>query len=279
MSLWEKRRNAVILAGLLAFHVLLISIQVPRGAEKSLFESSVFFLFSPVQRAVTGAIRGVGSLWTDYIDLRRVRGENQKLKKEVFFLNQERRFLEDRLAFFRAEAEVRASLADFRGAIITARVIGVDSGNPYQSIVIGKGSLDGVRKNMAVCDRNGNLVGRTIDPVSLKETMVQLITDKDSSVSVISAVNGLTGSVCGRSAGICELRYVLASITVGQEGEALLTTGYDKIYPAGLRVGRIRSLEKNESSPLFRRIAVEPYFQFNTIDAVAVLAKSPGGGG
>jgi rod shape-determining protein MreC len=279
MSLWEKRRSAVILAGLVAFHVLLISIQIPRGAEKSLFERSVFFLFSPVQRAVTGAVRGIGSLWTNYVDLRRVRGENQKLKQEVFFLNQELRFLEDRLTFFRNEAQVRASLADFRGTIITARVIGVDSGNPYQSIVIGKGSLDGVRKDMAVCDRDGNVVGRTIDPVTFKETMVQLITDKDSSVSVISAVDGLTGSVCGRSVDRCELRYVLASVAGGQEGEELLTTGYDKIYPAGLRVGRIRSNTPDDSSPLFRRIVVEPYFRFNTLDVVAVLAKSPGGGG
>jgi len=57
MSVWEKRRNFLFLAGLVALHILLISIQVPRGAEKSLFERSVFFLFSPVQRAVTGTVR------------------------------------------------------------------------------------------------------------------------------------------------------------------------------------------------------------------------------
>jgi cell shape-determining protein MreC len=120
-------------------------------------------------------------------------------------------------------------------------------------------------------------VGRTIAPVSLKETMVQLITDKDSSVSVVSAVDRLTGSVTGKSGAFCELRYVLASASGGQPGEELLTTGYDKIYPAGLRVGSIRSLEKDESSPIFRRIVVEPYFRFNTIDIVAVITKAGGG--
>jgi len=128
-----------------------------------------------------------------------------------------------------------------------------------------------------VCDRFGNLVGRTIAPVSLKETMVQLITDKDSSVSVVSAVDRLTGSVTGKSGAFCELRYVLASASGGQPGEELLTTGYDKIYPAGLRVGSIRSLEKDESSPIFRRIVVDPYFRLNTIDIVAVITKAGGG--
>ncbi len=278
MPIWEKRRSVLILAGLAAFHILLISIQIPRGAEKSLFEKSVFFLFSPVERAVTGAVRGVGSLWNNYFDLRGVRGENQKLKKEIFFLNQDVRFLEDRLRFFRSEAQVRESLAGFQGTIVTARVIGLDSVNPYQTIVLDKGSFDGIGKDMAVCDRFGNVVGRTIEPVSLKETMVQLITDKDSSVSAISAVSGLTGSVTGRSAAVCELRYVLASVSGGEPGEELLTTGFDKIYPPGLPVGRIRTLDKDEVMPIFRKIAVEPYFRLDTIDIVAVLTKASGGG-
>ena len=277
MPLWENRRSVLILAGLAAFNILLISIQIPRGAEKSLFERSIFFLYSPVQRAVTGAVRGLGSLWTNYFDLRGVRGENQQLKKEIFFRDQDVRFLEDRLRFFQSEAKVRESLAAFRGTIVPARVIGADSANPYQTIVLDKGSLDGIGKDMAVCDRFGNLVGRTIAPVSLKETMVQLITDKDSSVSVVSAVDRLTGSVTGKSGAFCELRYVLASASGGKPGEELLTTGYDKIYPAGLRVGSIRSLGKDESSPIFRRIVVEPYFRFNTIDIVAVITKAGGG--
>jgi rod shape-determining protein MreC len=278
MPIWEKRRSALILAGLAAFNILLISIQIPRGAEKSLFEKSVFFLFSPVERVVTGAVRGVGSLWNNYFDLRGVRGENQSLKKEIFFLNQDVRFLQDRLQFFQSETQIRKSLADFQGTIVPARVIGVDSVNPYQTIVLDKGSLDGIGKDMAVCDRFGNLVGRTIEPVSLKEAMVQLITDKDSSVSVISAVNGLTGSVTGRSDAVCELRYVLASVNGGEPGEELLTTGYDKIYPPGLPVGKINTLEKDDASPVFRKITVGPHFRFDTIGIVAVLTKAAGGG-
>ncbi len=277
MPIWGKRRSALILAGLAVFHILLISIQIPRGAEKSLFEKSVFFLFSPVERAVTGAVRGIGSLWNNYFDLRGVRGENQTLKKDIFFLNQDVRFLQDRLQFFQSETQIRKSLADFHGTIVPARVIGVDSVNPYQTIVLDKGSLDGVAKDMAVCDRFGNLVGRTIEPVSLKETMVQLITDKDSSVSGVSTVNGLTGSVTGRSDAVCELRYVLASVSGGEPGEGLLTTGYDKIYPPGLPVGKIKTLEKDETSPVFHKITVEPHFRFDTIGIVAVLTKASGG--
>lgn len=277
MPFWEKRRSALVLAGLTFFHLLLISIQVPRGAEKSVFERGIFFFYSPVQRGVTAAVRGLGSLWTGYFDLRRVRGENLRLREENFRLAQDVRFLEDRLALYRSEAELGQSLAGFRGSVVAARVIGVDSANPFQSVVIDKGRLDGVAKDMAVCDRYGALVGRTIEPVSLKEAMVQLVTDKDSSVSVVSAIDGLTGSMTGRSGPVCDLRYVLASAYGGREGEELLTTGFDKIYPPGIRAGRIQSLvEKDDAEPIFRRIVVAPLFRFNRIDVVAVLTKGPG---
>jgi len=278
MALWEKRRSTLVLAGLVLFHVVLISVQVPQGAEKSAFERAVFFVYSPVQRLAAGTVRGVVSLWRGYFDLRGVRKENETLKRENFFLHQDVRFLEDRLGLYRSAAEVQGILKDFRGTVLPARVIGIDSVNPHQAIVIDKGRLDGVAKDMAVCDMTGALVGRTIEPVSLKDAMVQLITDKDSSVGVVSAVDRLTGSLAGRSGPTCELRYVLASVTGGQVGEELLTTGTDRIYPAGIRVGRISSIEPNESSPIFRRIFVEPYFRFNTLDVVAVLAGAPGGG-
>lgn len=279
MPLWERRRSALVLVGLTVLHLLLISLQVPQGTQKSLFEKGVFFLFSPVQRAATGTVRGLGSLWNGYFDLRRVRRENQKLKRENFFLKQDLRFLEDRLQLAQSEAQLKASLAEFEGSIVAARVIGVDSTNPHQSIVIDKGSFDGVAKDMAVCDRNGALVGRTIAPVGFKEAMVQLVTDKDSSVSVKSEVDGLTGAVTGRSTEVCDLRYVLASASGGHIGDELRTTGADKIYPAGIRVGAIQSVETDPATPIFRRIVVKPYFGFDTIDVVAVLTKGPGGGG
>jgi rod shape-determining protein MreC len=279
MPLWEKRRSALILTGLVVFHGLIISIQMPQGGAKSYFERGIFFVYSPVQRLATGAVRGVVALWTNYFDLRAVRRENVELKRQNFFYSQDVRFLEDRLSLAASEAELRESLAAFEGAIVAARTIGVDSVNPHQSIIIDKGSLDGIAANMAVCDRKGALVGRTIDPVGLKETMVQLVTDKDSRVSVRSTVDQLTGSMTGLSRDVCELRYVLASAGGGQEGEELRTTGYDKIYPAGIRVGVIQSLVRDQKSPIFLKILVKPFFGFDTVDVVAVLTRGPGGGG
>lgn len=274
--MWWKRTHFVVLAGLVFFHLILISVQVPLGSEKKLFGRAVFFVFSPLQKGVVSGFRGVRSLWEGYFDLRRVRQEDYQLKQELFFLSQEKRYLEDRLLFFRSEAEVRASLAAFRQSLISARVVGADAGNYYRSLILDKGSLDGVKPDMAVCDRFGNLVGRTIAPVSLNETKVQLITDPESSVSVISAISRIVGIVSGRQGAQCGLKYILSSVQEEKEGEDLITTGFDKIYPAGIRVGLILSIKPTPS--VFKDIVVKPYFSFSTLEAVAILPRVPGGG-
>jgi rod shape-determining protein MreC len=268
MPLWEKRKSFVVLILLVSFHLILISVQVPLAGEKTFFEKSVFFLFSPVQKAVVFAVRGIGSVWSNYLDLRAVRGENQRLRRELFFLNQEKRYLADSLQFFRSEAQVRDSLARFRASIIPARIIGADAANIYRSVILDRGGLAGVTKDMAVCDRFGNLVGRTIDP-SAAECMVQLITDQESSVSVIVEADRTVGLLGGRSQALCSLKYVLASAPGGKEGDELVTTGFDQIYPAGIRVGRIVSVQPSTS--IFKVILVKPYFNFSALEAVGIL--------
>jgi rod shape-determining protein MreC len=275
MPIWWKRTHFVVLAGLVFFHLILISIQVPLGSEKKLFGRAVFFVFSPLQNGIVSGFRGVRSVWTGYFDLRRIRQENQKLKQDLFFLSQEKRFLEDRLLLFRSESEIRASLAAFRQSLITARVVGADAGTYLRSLILDKGSLDGVKPDMAVCDRFGNLIGRTITPVSMNEAMVQLITDPESSVSVISVTDRAVGIVSGRQGAQCSLKYILSSARVGQEGEELVTTGFDKIYPAGIRVGLILSIKPTPS--VFKEIVVKPYFSFSTLEAVAILPRISGG--
>jgi rod shape-determining protein MreC len=275
MSLWEKRKNFLILGFLVLFHLVLITVQIPLGSQKKLFERAVFFVFSPVQRVVVSTFHGLESVWANYFNLRRVRGDNQKLKQELFFLEQEKRVLEDRLFQVRSDADVRESLAQFRSSLITARVIGTDAENYYRSLILDKGSLAGIKPDMAVCDRYGNLVGRTIAPVSLNEAMVQLITDPESSVSVVSETDGIVGILSGKQGTFCLLKYILATVGKGKEGEGVFTTGFDKIYPAGIRVGRILSI-KQPTATVFKEIVIQPYFSYSTLGVVAVLPAVSG---
>ena len=267
---WERRKPILVLAVLVVFHLFLISIQVPRGSGNTFFERAIHFVFSPVQGAVVSVFQAVADLWKNYFDLRDVRAESRELKLDLFFARQENWFLEDRLQYFEAEEETRAALEAFRDSLIPARVVGVDTANRYNSLVVNKGLMDGVQIDMAVSDRFGNLVGRTVEPISFNEATVQLITDERCSVSVVSEVDRLFGVLSGTSGELCLLDYVFVTTEGGEVNERLLTTGYDGIYPAGLRVGRILSIQPREGT-VFMDIVVQPLFQFKSLDAVALL--------
>ncbi len=267
---WERRKPILVLTVLVVLHLFLISIQVPGGSGNTFFERAIHFVFSPIQGAVVSVFRAVADIGKNYFDLRDVRAESRELKLDLFFARQENWFLEDRLRYFEAEEETKASLEAFRDSMILARVVGVDTVNRYNSLVVNKGLMNGVQIDMAVSDRYGNLVGRTVEPISFNEATVQLITDKRCSVSVVSEVARLFGVLSGTSGEFCLLDYVFVTTEGGEVNERLLTTGYDGIYPAGLRVGRILSIQPREGT-VFKEIVVQPLFRFNSLDAVALL--------
>ena len=265
----RERKNVVVLAVLVFLNLLLISIQVPLGSENTLFKKIIFYVFSPVQRTAVSAGSAIAGTWSGFFRLRGVRVNNQKLKKENFFLRQENMFLLERLRFLQGEKMIQDNLGAIRKSVLSARVIGVDASNYYKSIVISRGSIDGVKANMAVCDKHGNLVGRIIEPIAFREAKVQLITDEDAGVSVISGTDKVVGVLSGDSQGNCRFKYVVTTSPGGQEGEDLFTTGYDKLFPPGIRVGKI-SLIKIDGS-FFKTILVRPFFNYGDLDEVAVL--------
>jgi len=271
-SFLKEKRNFAVLAALVFFHLLLISIQVPLGGEQTLFGKVIFSVFAPFQKGFQSVAHGVSGIWSRYIDLRSARRENQQLRRDAFFLRQENIMLQNFIRSLRGEQAVKESLARFEKSLVAARVIGLDASNYYRSAVLNKGSLDGIRKDMSVCDKNGNLVGRTIEPVLLREAKVQLITDDESGVSVVSEKTKWVGILTGNAQGLCLIKYILTTAQGGAEGDEFVTTGFDKIHPPGIKVGKIISI--GPGSPLFKKIIVEPYFRPNDLDQVAVLRNN-----
>ncbi len=267
----RERKNVVVLALLVFLNLLLISIQVPLGSEHTIFNKIIFSVFSPVQRAVVSVGTAIAQTWNGFFGLRGVRVENEELKKEVFFLKQENMLLLERLKFLEGDRLIQDDQAAIRKTVLSARVIGVDASDYYKSIVINRGGADGLKPNMAVCDKYGSLVGRVIEPVSFREAKVQLITDEDSGVSVISGTDKIVGLLSGDSRGGCQIRYVVTTVPGGQEGEDLFTTGYDKLFPPGIKVGKIVAIKTDGS--FFKTILVQPYFSYSDLGQVAVLKE------
>ena len=268
-SFFKKNKNLVVLSVLIFLQLILISIQVPLDEEENYFEKVVFVIFSPLQHGIVSFFQSIGGFWKGYFALRDAHIRNEEMRQEVFSLSQENRILRDALEHYRSEKEIEALLGELYPNILHARVIGIDASNYFKSVMINRGSLDRIEKNMVVLDKFGNLVGRIIGPIALKEARVQLITDNDSGVSVFTEKDKVLGILSGDGKGSCELEHVVSTDEDVSVGENLYTTGFDSIFPPGINVGRITSI--TPTSDLFKKITVRPYFEFRHLDQLAVI--------
>ncbi|MGB2763910.1 MAG: rod shape-determining protein MreC [Candidatus Aminicenantaceae bacterium] len=269
----KEKKNLIILISLILVQFILISIQVPLGQKDNYFERALFSIFSPIQHGIISFFSSIGKIWKNYFYLLEVQSQNQIMEKEIFMLRQENNLLTNALQKFRSEKEIQENLLKMHENILPAQVIGLDATNYHKSVIINKGTMDGLKKNMVVLDKNGNLVGRVIGPISLKEARVQLITDNESGIGVFSQQERAMGVLVGDGQGQCSLEYILATTKGISEGEEVITNGFDRMYPSGIKVGKIVSINKTKS--LHWQIKVEPYFDFRYLDQVAVIMKDP----
>lgn len=124
-----------------------------------------------------------------------------------------------------------------------------------RKIVLNRGIQHGVARGHPVIDEHG-LVGQ-VTRVFPFTSEVTLLTDKDQAVPVEVVRNGLRSIAYGqgRGAGL-DLRFVPANADI-QNGDVLVTSGLDGIYPPGLAVARVVRVE-TKSNDAFARIICQP---------------------
>ncbi len=133
-----------------------------------------------------------------------------------------------------------------------------DSADPYaRRVVVDRGQKDGVLAGSPVVDESGVLgqVTRVYPLIS----EITLLTDREQAIPVINVRTGVRDVLYG-SSGMAgdhlELRYSLATADV-EVGDLLTTSGVDGVYPPGLPVARVTTVERSPQSP-FASIVCEP---------------------
>jgi rod shape-determining protein MreC len=268
----DVRKSRYVLGTLVLAHLIVISRQVDGGGGVSLLERGIFTVLSPFQTLVSRGISTISRAWSGYVDLRGVRGENQALRAQV-------RSLESLLQEQEHEASDAQRLRDLLELkpvlpiqTVAAEVTSRDSEPWFRSVSVDKGTRSGVALNAPVLSENG-VVGRVV-AVGPTAARVQLLLDRDSGVAVLlersraSAV--VKGQVGFADSGTQELvvKYLASNADVAQ-GDVVVTSGLDGIYPKGLLVGRILSV--GSSSALFREGAtVLPSARFSSLEEVLI---------
>lgn len=124
-----------------------------------------------------------------------------------------------------------------------------------RKIVIDQGLQNGISAGQPVIDGMG-VVGQ-VTRVYPWLAEVTLVTDKGHLVPVLNTRNGLRGVLGGTgNDGALELKFVPLNADY-ENGDQLVTSGIDGVYPAGLPVAQIVSVER-DAAFLFARILCKP---------------------
>jgi rod shape-determining protein MreC len=151
---------------------------------------------------------------------------------------------------------------------VTAAVIGLDTNPAIRSIIIDKGSDDGILVGMPVEGAQG-LVGRVFRAAN-NSSQVILITDSASAVPARLGASRATGILRGGGLGgsmvieWLDLQYQIAI------GEVVSTSGLGGEFPQDLVIGEVIDVERREAE-LFQSAVVQPAVDFEALEIVFVI--------
>ena len=266
--LGHKRVALLLFIVILSF--LLMLPQFQKRPRYYFFERPFILLFFPIQKVFTGVIDGIDTIWDDYINLRDVKTENDKLKKEIEILRS--RSLQYQEALMANERLHR--LLEFKESIpiktLSAKVIGKDPTGWFKTILLDRGERDGIKRNMGVISAAG-VVGQVIRTAP-NFSQVLLIIDPSSAIATM--VQRIRAEGIGEGRGNHLYLKYITNLADVQVGDAVVTSGLEGIYPKGLLIGSVGRVEKKEAS-LFQDIEVTPAVDFSAIAEVLIVMVPP----
>lgn len=255
----------VVLSGL--FILMSLSSQTRYvGETRTLAERTVMTIFSPVPKLVNWIGGTTKDMYHGYLDMRRAVNENLELRRKVASLTTENLKLRQSEGDLRRLRSLLAYAEQFEMETSMAQTIMLDTAGRFKSIIIDRGSGDGVEVNDVVANASG-LLGRVV-LVTNDMAKIQLVTDNNCAVGSLVERTRRQGVVRGNGTASLQM-FDIPSLADVQAGDRVLTAGIDGIYPKGIPIGVVTRADTGQS--LFKTLYVKPAVDFGTVEEVIVI--------
>jgi len=259
--------RALALLGIVAgVCLLLLTLQMRGGAAGASDALAIFT--TPVQTVVSRVNRTAFGLWSTYQDWKNVRAENRRLRDEA------QRLRVESLRVSEVDEENRRlrRLLQLKEALpletISGEIIGREWGGWVRSLTVNRGRSSRVVRLTAVIGPDG-LIGRIVD-VRGGSSVVQVLTDPASTVGAHVVRTRTPGIIEGEPRGTIRFKYMARDGAGIQVGDMVVTSGLGGLFPRGIPIGRVRSID-DRGSALFHYAQIAPAVDFARIDEVLLL--------
>jgi rod shape-determining protein MreC len=252
--------------------LLLIALQLT--GQLRAVQNAVTQVTSPAQVGATSATSAVADMVSFLFEMGTLRQRNAELtsinaslQAEIFRLSEVERQNNELRKYFQF-AQERPGL-ELRGAQIVGRVIGQESTNFLEFLLLDLGQVHGITIGMPVVTDQG-LVGR-ISQVNVNTSKVLLITDVTSAVNALLQSSRVSGIVRGTSGGDLMMDFIQQGPVISV-GEVVLTSGLGGRFPSGIPIGQVTEVRQRDVD-IVQRAVVRPQVDFSRLELVAVVTN------
>ncbi|HEY9661804.1 MAG TPA: rod shape-determining protein MreC [Allocoleopsis sp.] len=158
----------------------------------------------------------------------------QELEQRLVELESQNQQLQQLLGYVQQKPDVE----------VVAPVIGRSADHWWQQITLGRGSRDGIQVGYIVSG-NGGIVGR-VTQVTANTSRVLLISDPTSQVGVAVSRSRHMGYIRGQAANRVIMEF-FDKVPDVKPGDVISTSSYSQLFPPGLPVGIVESVNLNKS--------------------------------
>lgn len=234
------KKFAIVLLFISAFVLMLLNKTETLIVEKT--SSFATDVVSPIIDVMVVPARAVAGVYDYFRELKKVYEDNQALREE----NKKLWDMYDKIRVLEVENRLLSNLLNYvappEAKYITARVIAEEGDAFSHSVIAYTGSDVGVKKGQVALSERG-VIGR-VDSVGKMYSKIILITDINSKIPVMVERSRVRGILSGDNTPTPKMVFIPLDADI-HVGDRIVTSGVAGVFPSGLPVGKIVSIEKN----------------------------------
>jgi rod shape-determining protein MreC len=268
----RKYHSLIVAAILLILSLAVLSYGAARLSETGFLRKMVLDAAAPIEDAINISLKGVSDAWKRYIFLIGMEDENRRLRKQNASLSEQlNSHYEGYIEGMRLRKLLNLS-ESLPGRTVAARVVDRSRTSVFKTILINKGTVDGLRVGLPVLSEQG-VVGRIIE-TAWHSSQVLLIIDENSNIDALIQQSRAQGILQGAGPLECNLKYISRMEEV-QAGDMVLSSGLAGVFPKGLLIGVVTGVSR-KGEGLFQKIDVAPAVDFGKLEEVLALITDAG---
>lgn len=266
-SFLNRYRNITVLLLVIFAQLLLLAVQVKNEQDVRFIRVWAVTAVSPFARLMEGMRGSSISFIRNYITLHDADAENRRLKAENDRLKLDNIFLTNELNTADRAKALQLFQQRTPSKTIAATVISMGIGSSRKVVYVDRGSASGVMREMAVITPDG-IVGK-VTAVYALASEVLLLTDQAFAAGVVSAKTHVHGTLKGTATPLCRVDFVAFEDKV-EPGDWFYTSGDDRIFPRGLPVGVVKSVQPGQP---YKEILLEPSGLGRGVEEVLIVTE------